>query len=125
MTNPLIRSKLNSIRNLNLLPNQTISIAMSGGVDSSVVAALLIKSGYHKALRPIFVKNWMDEVDERSGVRCQWKRDWNDVQSVCDHLRLPCQLIDLSKAYWNRVWEPCLRIWESGGTPNPDVMCNR
>ncbi|EGG08241.1 uncharacterized protein MELLADRAFT_35034 [Melampsora larici-populina 98AG31] len=116
------------MKKLNLLPTQTISIAMSGGVDSSVVASLLIRSGYHHRLRAIFVKNWMDDSDVKvkdQGIRCQWKRDWDDVQSVCDHLKLPCQLIDLSKAYWNQVWEPCLKIWESGGTPNPDVMCNR
>ncbi|KAH9821849.1 tRNA-specific 2-thiouridylase [Melampsora americana] len=129
MLNSFIRTRPIKNLNLNLLPNQTISIAMSGGVDSAVVASLLIRSGYHDRLKPIFVKNWMDDSDLKPdlGVGCQWKRDWNDVQSICDHLKLPSQLIDLSKAYWNQVWEPCLRIWESGGSepPNPDVMCNR
>ena len=33
--------------------------------------------------------------------------------------------VDLTKEYWNNVFQPSLRVWESGGTPNPDVWCNR
>lgn len=33
-------------------------------------------------------------------------------------------MVDFSKDYWMRVFEPCVGVWENGGTPNPDVMCN-
>lgn len=59
---------------------------------------------------------------------CQWEKDFRDVQAVAKHCGIPddkVQLVDLSKEYWNRVFEPSVRIWEEGGTPNPDVMCNR
>ncbi|KAG0139011.1 hypothetical protein CROQUDRAFT_55367, partial [Cronartium quercuum f. sp. fusiforme G11] len=98
-----------------------ICVAMSGGVDSAVSALILKKSNQY-LIKSIFIKNW-DHIDERS--ICHWKRDWEDVQLISKQLNISCELIDLSKAYWNRVWEPSLRIWESGGTPNPDIMCNR
>ncbi|KAF8958009.1 tRNA-specific 2-thiouridylase [Flammula alnicola] len=56
---------------------------------------------------------------------CEWEKDWEDVQLVCRKLDLPCELIDLSREYWNRVFEPSLRQWEFGVSPNPDVWCNK
>lgn len=59
---------------------------------------------------------------------CEWERDWKDVKRVCKHVRIPrkdVQLVDFSKEYWSRVFEPCVGVWQDGGTPNPDVMCNR
>ena len=59
---------------------------------------------------------------------CGWERDWESVQSVCDHVGIPrerVKLVDLSKEYWTKVFEPALRRWENGQTPNPDVACNR
>lgn len=58
---------------------------------------------------------------------CEWERDWEDVQRVCKFLKIPKErvnMVDFSKEYWNRVFEPCVGVWEGGGTPNPDVMCN-
>lgn len=59
---------------------------------------------------------------------CGWQRDWEMVQKVCAHVGIPehrIRLVDLSKEYWTRVFEPALSVWENGGTPNPDVACNR
>ncbi|PLW50610.1 hypothetical protein PCANC_06972 [Puccinia coronata f. sp. avenae] len=115
--------------------SKTIYLGMSGGVDSSVAAHLLIKSGYPASkIKPVFVRSWADEdatmdghpPDSRIKTNCQWRKDWNDVLHVCRQLSIGSpQLIDLSKEYWNRVWDPCLAVWDSGGTPNTDVMCNR
>lgn len=59
---------------------------------------------------------------------CGWQKDWEMVQKVCAHVGIPenrVKLVDLSKEYWTRVFEPALNVWENGGTPNPDVACNR
>ena len=59
---------------------------------------------------------------------CGWEKDWESVQEVCAHVGIPSRkvkLVDLSREYWARVFEPALNVWESGGTPNPDVACNR
>lgn len=140
-----------------------VVIAMSGGVDSSVTARLLadhvrrstmfgtslshavfsalIQDQYD--LSAIFMRNWDTRDESGSDRGCEWEKDWEDVQRVCRHLSLPCELvcficcsrdslltrcvrqIDLSKDYWNDVFEPSLRLWEAGETPNPDVWCNR
>ncbi|TFK63355.1 5-methylaminomethyl-2-thiouridylate-methyltransferase [Pluteus cervinus] len=96
---------------------------MSGGVDSSVTAKLLADQDFD--LSAVFMRNW-DTRDESGTDRgCEWEKDWEDVQRVCKVLDIPCKMIDLSKDYWNRVFEPSLKLWETGVTPNPDVWCNK
>ncbi|WVQ86206.1 tRNA (5-methylaminomethyl-2-thiouridylate)-methyltransferase [Cryptococcus sp. DSM 104549] len=59
---------------------------------------------------------------------CQWERDWNDVRRSASHCGVPedkVKMVDLSREYWSRVFEPAVGVWERGGTPNPDVDCNR
>jgi tRNA-specific 2-thiouridylase len=97
-----------------------IVVAMSGGVDSSVAALLLKRSGYR--VSAIFMKNWNDE--NPSG-RCQWEDDVDDVLAVCDPLDIPVNTVDLSEAYWDSVFEQFLDEYRLGRTPNPDILCNR
>ncbi|KAH7889484.1 tRNA-specific 2-thiouridylase [Phlebopus sp. FC_14] len=100
-----------------------VVVAMSGGVDSSVTAKILAEQDYD--LSAVFMRNW-DPYDESGTVNgCEWKRDWEDVQRVCRLLDIPCKMIDLSREYWTRVFEPSLKEWEAGCTPNPDVLCNK
>ncbi|THU87256.1 5-methylaminomethyl-2-thiouridylate-methyltransferase [Dendrothele bispora CBS 962.96] len=96
---------------------------MSGGVDSSVAARLLADKDYD--LSAVFMRNWDTRDESGTDIGCEWEKDWQDVQQVCKSLGIPCRMIDLSRQYWNRIFEPALRIWESGETPNPDVWCNR
>ena len=98
---------------------------MSGGVDSSVAARVLLEQGYD--VSPVFMRNW-DTLDEQSGSGgCEWERDWADVRRVCDeHLGgVKPELVDLSREYWTSVFEPALEGWAAGVTPNPDVTCNQ
>lgn len=71
---------------------------------------------------------YRDIKTKAQSAPCSWKKDWEDVQAVCKQIGIPddkVKLVDLTKEYWERVFEPALDIWESGGTPNPDVTCNR
>jgi hypothetical protein len=59
---------------------------------------------------------------------CEWEKDWRDVQAVARHVGIPennVRLVDFTKEYWSRVFEPSVAAWEAGATPNPDVMCNK
>ncbi|TFY59952.1 hypothetical protein EVG20_g7600 [Dentipellis fragilis] len=100
-----------------------VVIAMSGGVDSSACAKLLADKDYD--LSAVFMRNW-DTRDESGTDRgCEWEKDWEDVQRVCKKLDIPCTMVDLSREYWLRVFEPSLKSWEAGDTPNPDIWCNK
>jgi tRNA-5-taurinomethyluridine 2-sulfurtransferase len=111
----------------------TIVLAMSGGVDSSLCASLLRSSPLNFDLRGVYMRNWntLDESTEfepgsGGASGCEWQREWKDVQAVCEHLGgIPLQMKDLSKEYWTNVFEPALDCWAEGRTPNPDVSCNR
>lgn len=101
-----------------------VAVAMSGGVDSSVVAWLLARAG-HEVLG-VHMRNW-DGRDEH-GI-CPSDSDWEDVQRVCDQLPggphpAPLQL-EFVQEYWNDVFTPFIEGFSEGVTPNPDVACNR
>ncbi|KAG2141519.1 tRNA-specific 2-thiouridylase [Suillus cothurnatus] len=87
---------------------------MFGGVDSSVAAKLLADKDYD--LSAVFMHNWDTRDESGSDHGCE---------RVCRVLELPCKMVDLSREYWTRVFEPSLKFWESGITPNPDVWCNK
>ncbi|KAF8844544.1 5-methylaminomethyl-2-thiouridylate-methyltransferase [Paxillus ammoniavirescens] len=96
---------------------------MSGGVDSSVAAKILADKDYD--LSAVFMRNWDTRDESGTDHGCEWKKDWEDVQRVCRMLDIPVRMVDLSREYWSRVFEPSLRIWQLGHTPNPDVWCNK
>ena len=99
---------------------ERIVVGMSGGVDSSVAALLLKRQGYDVV--GVFMKNW-DEKDENG--TCTAADDWNDVQSVCDTIGIPCYAVNFEKEYYDRVFSYFLDEYRRGRTPNPDVLCNR
>jgi hypothetical protein len=107
-------------------PGTKVFACVSGGVDSSVAARLLLEQGYD--VQPIFMRNWetLDESSSSTGG-CEWERDYADVERICrENLGgLKPELVDLSKEYWNSVFEPALEEWAAGVTPNPDVACNQ
>jgi len=98
-----------------------ILVAMSGGVDSSVAAALLLEQGH--AIEGAYMKNWINE-DNILGD-CPWQQDIDDAAAVAGQLGIPFRVVNLMEAYRSRVVDYLLAGYQQGVTPNPDVMCNR
>lgn len=100
--------------------NTRIVVGMSGGVDSSVSAALLLEQGYQ--VDGLFMKNWEeDDTDEF----CTATQDRHDAQAVCDKLGIRLHCINFAAEYWDGVFEHFLQEYAAGRTPNPDILCNR
>lgn len=97
-----------------------VAVGMSGGVDSAVTLYLLKELGV--SVFGVFMKNWNEQ--DSSGV-CLSEYDYKDVGDVCDQLQVPYFSIDLSKEYWERVFQKFILDIQKGITPNPDVLCNR
>ena len=102
-------------------PSQTrVIVGMSGGVDSSVSAALLLEQGYQ--VEGLFMKNW----DEDDGTEyCTAREDLADAQAVCDKLGIKLHTANFAADYWDNVFEHFLEEYQAGRTPNPDILCNR
>jgi tRNA-specific 2-thiouridylase len=99
-----------------------VVVGLSGGVDSSVAAYLLMQQGYE--VIGMFMRNWHDETVTLSND-CPWIDDANDALLVAQHLGIPFQVVDLSAQYKDRIVDYMFREYEAGRTPNPDVLCNR
>ena len=97
-----------------------VVVGMSGGVDSSVAAALLKEQGYE--VIGLFMHNW--EEDDDNGV-CTSVNDYEDVKRVCNKIGIPYFSVNFAKDYLDRVFKFFLEEYEKGRTPNPDVLCNR
>ena len=120
--------------------NKIVYVAMSGGVDSSVVAALLKKRGFKVV--GVFMKPWSPQttndqqlitndkkkspvVSHQSLVACMWKQDREDALRAATVLDIPLLTWDFSKEYKKEVTDYMIREYRTGRTPNPDVMCNK
>jgi tRNA-uridine 2-sulfurtransferase len=97
-----------------------IVVGVSGGVDSSVAALLLARSGHR--IDGLFMKNW--EEDDAGGA-CPAEADAADAESVCRALGIPFHARNFAAEYWDGVFESFLAEHRAGRTPNPDVLCNR
>lgn len=97
-------------------------VGLSGGVDSSVAAYLLLQQGYE--VIGLFMKNWHDGEVTIQGD-CPWVEDSNDALLVAQKLNIPFQTLDLSAEYKSRIVDYMFAEYQIGRTPNPDVLCNR
>ncbi|MBK6757856.1 MAG: tRNA 2-thiouridine(34) synthase MnmA [Moraxellaceae bacterium] len=108
--------------NLSTSPSATpkVIVGMSGGVDSSVSAYLLLQQGY--VVEGLFMKNW----EEDDGTEyCTAKEDLKDAQAVCDKLGIKLHTANFAAEYWDNVFEHFLAEYKAGRTPNPDILCNK
>ncbi|MEN2283022.1 tRNA 2-thiouridine(34) synthase MnmA [Algoriphagus sp. SE2] len=99
-----------------------VVVGLSGGVDSSVAAHLLLDQGYE--VIGMFMKNWHDESVTISN-ECPWMEDSTDAMLVAEKLGIPFQAIDLSEEYRERIVDYMFGEYKVGRTPNPDILCNR
>ncbi|MFD2177342.1 tRNA 2-thiouridine(34) synthase MnmA [Veronia pacifica] len=97
-----------------------VIVGMSGGVDSSVSAYLLLQQGYQ--VEGLFMKNWEEDDNEEY---CSAAEDLADAQAVCDKLGITLHTINFAAEYWDNVFEHFLSEYKAGRTPNPDILCNK
>lgn len=102
--------------------NKKVIIGLSGGVDSSVAAYLLLQQGYE--VEALFMINWKDSSVTLRGD-CSWEEDILVAKLVAKKLGIKLHVVDSSDGYMKHVADYMFAEYEKGRTPNPDVLCNR
>lgn len=100
--------------------DKTVFVGMSGGVDSSVTAALLLEQGYKVV--GVYMKNWTQDIP---GFVCPWKEEFQDAKRVAVKLGIELKVFDFEKDYRQKVVDYMIEEYKAGRTPNPDIMCNQ
>lgn len=101
---------------------QKVLVGMSGGVDSSVAAALLLKAGYQ--VEGVTLQFQDDEVSRASNACCSLSAI-NDARQVANKLGVPFHVFDFTKVFDQEVIQYFISEYQAGRTPNPCVVCNR
>ncbi|PID31880.1 tRNA 2-thiouridine(34) synthase MnmA [Candidatus Saccharibacteria bacterium] len=99
---------------------ETVFVGMSGGVDSSVTAALLQQQGY--SVIGVYMKNWTKDLP---GMDCPWMQDYQDAKRVAVRLGIELRVYDFQAEYRQKVVDYMIDGYRQGLTPNPDIMCNQ
>jgi tRNA-specific 2-thiouridylase len=97
-----------------------VYVGMSGGVDSSLSAALLCEAGYD--VTGVYMKNWSQDLP---GMKCPWAEDLADAKRVAVQLGIPFKVFDFEAEYKHLVVDYMIAEYQAGRTPNPDIMCNQ
>lgn len=97
-----------------------VYVGMSGGVDSSLTAALLLEQGYD--VTGVYMKNWTQDLP---GMRCPWADDLADAKRVAVQLGIDFKVFDFEAEYKHKVVDYMIQEYKAGRTPNPDIMCNQ
>lgn len=111
---------MKSTYNLAMNKNKHVVVGLSGGVDSAVTALILKEQGYQ--VTGIFMQNWEADLND---PYCTAEQDLSDARAVADKLEIPFHTINFAKEYWDNVFDYCLKEFEAGRTPNPDIWCNK
>lgn len=109
---------------------KTVVLGLSGGVDSSVAAAILIEQGYN--VIGLFMRNWDSTTNNDvlgnptlNDEICTQEVDYQDAEKVANKLNIPLYRVDFIKEYWDNVFTYFLEEYKKGRTPNPDILCNK
>ena len=97
-----------------------VYVGMSGGVDSSLTAALLVEAGHQ--VTGVYMKNWTQDLP---GMRCPWADDLADAKRVAVQLGIDFKVFDFETEYRQKVVDYMIEEYKAGRTPNPDIMCNQ
>jgi len=97
-----------------------VYVGMSGGVDSSLTAALLVEQGYD--VTGVYMKNWTQDLP---GMKCPWADDLADAKRVATQLGIDFKVFDFENEYKQKVVDYMIDEYKMGRTPNPDIMCNQ
>ena len=97
---------------------KTVFVGLSGGVDSSVTAALLLEQGY--TVVGVYIRTWQPDF-----IECTAKEDRLDAMRIAATLGIPFLECDAEEEYKKSVADYMIAEYRAGRTPNPDVMCNR
>lgn len=99
---------------------KNVYVGMSGGVDSSLTAALLKEQGYN--VTGVYMKNWTQDLP---GMKCPWADDLADAKRVAVQLGIDFKVFDFENEYKHKVVDYMIEEYKLGRTPNPDIMCNQ
>jgi tRNA-specific 2-thiouridylase len=108
---------------VNSQKRQRVVCGMSGGVDSSATAALLLEQGYDVV--GITLKLWPQDCVNRAEDKCCGPQAVTDARAVCHQLGIPYYLIDEAAEFQKHVISYFADEYKAGRTPNPCVMCNQ
>ncbi|NLC94512.1 MAG: tRNA 2-thiouridine(34) synthase MnmA [Bacilli bacterium] len=107
-----------------------VILGLSGGVDSSVSAYILLEQGYD--VESVFMRNWDSAVNNdilgnptKDDPICPQEVDYQDALKVANKLGIKFHRVDFVKEYWDRVFTYFLDEYKKGRTPNPDILCNK
>ena len=112
------------------MTKRKVVIGLSGGVDSSVAAHLLVEAGYE--VEGLFMRNWDSATNNDflgnktiADEICPQEVDYADATKVAKQLGIPLNRVDFVQEYWDQVFTYFLNEYKAGRTPNPDIMCNK
>ena len=99
-----------------------VALLLSGGVDSSVALLRLLEAGHE--VTAFYLKIWLEDELAFLG-ECPWDEDLRFARAVCDELLVPLEIVPLQREYHERVVRSAIDELQRGGTPSPDIWCNR